>query len=85
MDAVAADVIAIVANRRPAAKRTQPLTLDDRIDELGIDSLAMVEMIFDLEEKFDIQIPFNANDTKLEYETVGQVVEAIKAFLGERR
>ena len=42
-----------------------------------------VEMIFDLEEKFDIQIPFNANDAKPEFETVGEVVEAIKKITGK--
>ena len=34
------------------------LTLED----LGIDSLALVEIIFSIEETFNITIPFNAND-----------------------
>ena len=32
--------------------------------DLGIDSLALVETIFALEEAFDISIPFNANAPK---------------------
>ena len=54
----------------------------DWLDELGLDSFAAVEMIFDLEEKFDIQIPFNSND-RMEFETVGEVVDAIKKRIGK--
>jgi acyl carrier protein len=81
MSDVTADVIAIIARKLPPEKRN--LDLADRLDEIGVDSLAAVEMIFDLEEKFDIQIPFNANDAKLEFETVGEVVEAIKKITGK--
>jgi acyl carrier protein len=78
---ITADVVAIIAKKLPPEKRN--LQMSDRLDEIGIDSLMGVEMIFDLEEKFDIQIPFNANDAKLEYETVGEVVEAIKKITGK--
>ena len=60
MNEVAADVMAIIAKRLPADRHD--LSMTDRLDELGIDSFTAVEMIFDLEEKFDIQIPFNANE-----------------------
>ncbi len=56
---------------------------DDRLDELGLDSFAAVEMIFDLEEKFDIQIPYNSNDSRLEYETVAEIADAIKKLTGK--
>jgi acyl carrier protein len=77
---ITADVVAIIAKKLPPEKRNLQMT--DRLDEIGIDSLMGVEMIFDLEERFDIQIPFNANDAKLEFETVGEVVEAIKKITG---
>jgi acyl carrier protein len=77
---ITADVVAIIAKKLPSEKRNLQMT--DRLDEIGLDSLMGVEMIFDLEEKFDIQIPFNANDAKLEYETVGEVVDAIKKITG---
>jgi len=77
---ITADVVAIIAKKLPPENRN--LQMSDRLDEIGIDSLMGVEMIFDLEEKFDIQIPFNANDAKLEFETVGEVVEAIKKITG---
>jgi acyl carrier protein len=81
MDDVATEVIAIIAKRVPPEKRN--IGLADRLQDLGIDSFGAVEMIFDLEETFDIQISFNANDAKLEFETVGQVVEAIKKLTGK--
>ena len=81
MGDVTADVIAIIGKKLPPDKRS--LQMSDRLDEIGIDSLMAVEMIFDLEEKFDIQIPFNANDATLEFETVGEVVAAIKKITGK--
>jgi len=78
---ITADVVAIIAKKLPPDKRNLQMT--DRLDEIGIDSLMGVELMFDLEEKFDIQIPFNANDAKMEFETVGEVVEAIKKITGK--
>ncbi len=81
MDDVTRDVVAIVAKKvQPKGREIKP---DDRLDELGLDSFAAVEMIFDLEEKFDIQIPYNSNDSRLEYETVGEIADAIKKLTGQ--
>jgi acyl carrier protein len=41
-------------------------------------------MIFDLEEKFDIQIPVNANNPRTEFDTVGQVVKAVQKLVDEQ-
>jgi acyl carrier protein len=77
---VAVDTIAIIAKRLPAEKRN--LQVSDRLEDLGIDSFSAVEMIFDLEEKFDIQISYNSNDPRPEFETVGDVVDAIRKQVG---
>ena len=45
------------------------------IDDLGADSLDIVELIMSLEEEFDIQIPDNEAE---KIATVGDVVEYIK-------
>jgi acyl carrier protein len=37
-----------------------------RLKDLGAESLDFVEVLFELEEKFDISIPFNANQPKAE-------------------
>jgi acyl carrier protein len=80
MTDVTADVIEIIAKKLPADKRN--IQMSDRLDEIGIDSFGAVEMIFDLEEKFDIQIPYNSNVARMEFETVGEVVQAIKRHIG---
>jgi acyl carrier protein len=76
---VAADVMAIIANKRRAG--TSAIALTDRLEDLGIESLDAVEMIFELEEKFDITIPYNANDKRMEFETVGDVVKAVDGLI----
>ncbi len=81
MDDVSRDVVEIVAKR--VTPKGRELKLDDRLDELGLDSFAAVEMIFDLEEKFDILIPYNSNDAGLEFQTVGEIAEAIKKLTGK--
>ena len=81
MDEVAAATVAIIGNRLPAEKRN--LSMSDRLEDLGIDSFSAVEMIFDLEEKFDVAIPYNSNDSKPELLTVGDIVAAIKKLVGK--
>ena len=44
-----------VAKRVPADKRN--LSMTDRLEDLNIDSFSAVEMIYDLEEKFDLEFP----------------------------
>jgi acyl carrier protein len=82
MDDVAADTIAIIAKRLPLEKRN--LGPADRLEDLGIDSFGAVEMVFDLEEKFDVQISYNSNDARLDLQTVGDVISAIKNLVAGR-
>jgi acyl carrier protein len=84
MSDVATDVIAIIAQKKRVDKPS--VELSDRLEDLGLESLDAVEMIFDLEEKFDIQIPYNANTSnpRAEYETVGDVVDAVKNLVAQK-
>src|SRR5215831_1798158 len=79
MHDVATEVMAIIAKKLPV--EGQKVELTDRLEDLGIDSFGAVEMIFDLEEKFDIQISYNSNDARPEFETVGDVVAAIQKIV----
>jgi acyl carrier protein len=83
MDEVAADTVAIIAKRVPPAKRD--LSMADRLEDLGIDSFSAVEMIYDLEEKFDVELPYNSNDSMPDLQTVGDLVEVIKKLIGGRQ
>ncbi|WP_300550892.1 phosphopantetheine-binding protein [Roseovarius sp.] len=53
-------VIAIIAEQ--AVLDPSDVSLDNTLDDLGIDSLGLVESIFAIEEEFDITVPFNANE-----------------------
>jgi len=56
--------------------------------ELGIDSMNLVEIIFAIEENFDIQIPFNANEpeaTGFDISSVKSIVAAVEGLLGAQK
>jgi acyl carrier protein len=60
---------------------------EHRLADLGLDSLALMEAIFALEEAFDVQVPFNANDPDaggFDASTVRSVVEAMERLVRER-
>ncbi len=60
VDGRAGKVIEIIAEQ--AVLDVSDVTMDSTLESLGIDSLGLVESIFAIEEAFDIQVPFNAND-----------------------
>jgi acyl carrier protein len=53
-------LIAILAEQ--ALLEPEAIREDATLEELGIDSLGIVEVVFSIEEAFDIQVPFNANE-----------------------
>ena len=85
MTDVAKDVIEIITKKKRVDKPNVELT--DRLEDLGLESLDAVEMIFDLEEKFDISIPYNANtnNPRTEFDTVDDVVKAIEKLVAEKK
>jgi acyl carrier protein len=59
------------------------LVLDAKVADLGITSLDMVEIIFALEEKFGIELPFNANTSAQGYRTLGDVIAVVEKTIAE--
>ena len=82
MSKIEEDIYDIVADKADVDR--VKLVRDARLDDLEIESLDIVEIIFAIEEKFDIQIPYNANDAEMEFETVGQVVDAVQKVIEEQ-
>jgi len=75
-------VIGILAEQ--AAMRPEDVTLVATLEDLGIDSLGVVETIFSIEEAFDIQVPFNANQpeaSEFEIDTVGSIVRSVEGLI----
>lgn len=77
-------VIAIVAEQ--SMVENTDVTLETTPDELGIDSLGLVEIVFAIEETFDVSVPYNANDpstSDFDLTNVGSVVSAVKKLIAE--
>ena len=55
------------------------LTPDARLDELGLDSLAAVELVFVIEERFDVSVP-NERATQFHGETVRAIANAVRTL-----
>ena len=78
-------VIEIVAEQ--AMLEPSDVTLQSTPEELGIDSLGLVESIFAIEETFDISVPFNANDpagSEFDISNVAQIVAGVKRLIAEQ-
>jgi acyl carrier protein len=78
---IANGVMEIVAARIRSADRK--ISLADPLDSLGLESLDILEITFDLEQRFDVEIPYNAN-SKIEFDTVGALVQAIERLVLEK-
>jgi acyl carrier protein len=60
--------------RKPADE----LTPDTQLEVLGADSLDLIEIIYAIEEKFGVDIPFNANQqTSVPFSTIGDVAAEV--------
>lgn len=75
-------VINIIAEQ--AMLDTSDVKLDSAPDDLGVDSLALVEIVFAIEEEFDVSVPFNANDpgsSDFDISSVAKIVGAVQQLV----
>lgn len=57
-------------------------TRDTPIADLGIDSFSVVEIIYEIEEKLDVEVPFNANENPFgDMSTVGDLIDALEKLI----
>jgi acyl carrier protein len=55
--------------------------------DLGIDSLGLVETVFAIEEAFDVQVPFNANEPSrsgFDISSVDAIVRAVEKLIAAK-
>lgn len=79
-------VIAIIAEQ--AVLEPSDVSPESTLDDLGIDSMGVVESIFAIEEEFDISIPFNANEpTESDFDitNVQTIIDGIQALIAEQK
>ncbi|MEO1243554.1 MAG: phosphopantetheine-binding protein [Pseudomonadota bacterium] len=61
---------------------TGELTRDTEIADLGIDSFSVVEIIYEVEEKLGVEVPFNANENPFgDMKTVGDLIDALNKLI----
>lgn len=75
-------VISIIAEQ--AVLEVEDVKLTSTLEDLGIDSLGLVESIFAIEEAFDIQVPFNANEPnsgEFDISNVSSIIKAVQGLL----
>ncbi|MDU8926900.1 phosphopantetheine-binding protein [Alisedimentitalea sp. MJ-SS2] len=83
---IQSQVIAIIAEQ--AILEPSDVTLDSTLEDLGIDSLGLVESIFAIEEAFDINVPFNANapeESDFDISKVSTIIAGIETLVRDQK
>ena len=84
-DSVRDKVIAIIAEQ--ALVEPSEIADNTKLDELRLDSLALVEIVFGIEEAFDVSVPYNANDpsdSDFDLSSVAAVTKAVEGLVSEK-
>ena len=78
-------VIQIIAEQ--AVLEPSDVSMEQSLDDLGVDSMGLVEAIFSIVESFDISVPFNANEpekSEFDISSVASVVAAVEKLVAEQ-
>ncbi|WP_424933564.1 acyl carrier protein [Amaricoccus macauensis] len=78
-------VVTILAEQ--AVMDPSEVSMDATLEDLGIDSLGLVETVFAIEESFDIQVPFNANEPEngdFDISSVATIVDAVEKLIAQK-
>lgn len=78
-------VVAILAEQ--AVLAPSEVRPEATLQDLGIDSLGLVEAIFAIEEAFDVEVPFNANEpgkSEFDISTVESMVRAVETLVAQK-
>lgn len=84
-DSVDSEIFGILAKHTEL--QDDEITPDTRLDSIGVDSLLMVEIIFDLEEHFDISIPDPdfVGEQGSQFKTAADVVKSVKEVIQQQK
>lgn len=61
------------------------LVPEAKLADLNIESLDVVEIVFAIEEKYGIEVPFDAAKPQVPFETVADVVKAVSDLVAAKR
>jgi acyl carrier protein len=69
---------------KQVAMPIEKLTSEMRLEEIGVESIDVIEIIFALEKKYDVAISFDASGSDLPaFETVGQIADAVSGLIAQ--
>jgi acyl carrier protein len=78
---IAERIVEIIA--KEAKLDASKLALDTRLEELKIESLDLVQILFAIEDEFDVYVPYNDEAYKLE--TLRDVVDGVNRLIAEKQ
>ncbi|MEM7667777.1 MAG: acyl carrier protein [Pseudomonadota bacterium] len=84
-DEVTPKIIEIIAEQ--AMMEPSDVSADSSLEDLGLDSLALVEVVFGIEEAFDVSVPFNANDpseSEFDITNVQAIVDGVRKLIADK-
>ena len=81
MVSTAADIVKMIMDR--SSHTGGALQLSESLNNVGLDSMEVVSLIFDIEEKFNIQIPLNAN-MDIESKTVADLIQSVDQLVAAK-
>jgi acyl carrier protein len=79
------DIFEIVAKQ--AKVEPSALTADVLLSDLDLQSIDVVELVFAIEEKFDIQVPYSPSDQDtagISFNSVGEIIVAVNKLVAEQ-
>lgn len=79
MDEVATKIVEIL--KKHMKKPKDDVNLSTALTDLEIESLDLAMIVFDIEDSFGIQIPYNANEETADFKTVGSVVDRVRSLV----
>jgi len=79
MDEVASKIVDILKKNMKDPPET--ISLDTKLSDLEIESLDLAVIVFDIEDSFGIEIPYNANEEMEDFATVGSVVDRVRQLV----
>jgi acyl carrier protein len=79
------DIFDIVAKQAKVDGAT--LKRDTQLSKLDLQSIDIIELIFAIEDKFDISVPYSPNDLNsagISFETVGDLIDAVERLTAQQ-
>lgn len=68
---------------KEARREKATLNFDTTLEDLDIESLDILQILFDIEEEFDVYIPYNDESFKLD--TLRDVVDGVVRLIAEKQ